>query len=349
MQSSVALTGTFLLLLFTFRFRPSVFILKPGQMVHINKGRLHAFRKLSTSPLKNDDCHHVLRQQLVGSIVNSEQLCFSIAWDWVFKGVTNEGINAEISSCLECSSLNRDQQVQSLASPETALLFLAKENIAKHKSASTHDSKSLIHCRPTPVLNMHGFGPSPITVLSAIHGPLKGLVQRHEEAMEYGRRQANGEHANLSIEGTPNTWQDLNEFSVDPYGADGFICKICNGELSNIYMHCDGCEKLLSRDFNICSDCHQERHYENNYQMLPCGTACAWNSVLSHTGSLHGTSKPGSCPCPNGSPCPKCEFCTSCSCQCHKKFTLNCRFMRIEDERYILEEVQKIVATSMLE
>ena len=38
---------------------PSVFVLKAEQYLHINKGRLHAFRKL-------------------------QDFCFSIAWDWMF-------------------------------------------------------------------------------------------------------------------------------------------------------------------------------------------------------------------------------------------------------------------------
>ena len=38
------------------------------------------------------------------------------------------------------------------------------------------------------------------------------------------------------------------------YGDCGFVCKLCKEELSNVYMHCDGCEKLLNKDFNICQE-----------------------------------------------------------------------------------------------
>ena len=44
---------------------PTVCIVKPGQLIHINKGRLHAFRKMSISPLPDDDCHKDLREALI--------------------------------------------------------------------------------------------------------------------------------------------------------------------------------------------------------------------------------------------------------------------------------------------
>ena len=51
----------------------------------------------------------------------------------MFKGVTAEGINTEVSGILECARLNREHNLQSLAITETSLLFLAKENIARHQ------------------------------------------------------------------------------------------------------------------------------------------------------------------------------------------------------------------------
>ena len=68
------------------RYYPSVFVLKPGQLVHINKGRLHAFRKLAPAPLRPTDCHADLRQKVLAELeskgVKTEVLCFSVAWDW---------------------------------------------------------------------------------------------------------------------------------------------------------------------------------------------------------------------------------------------------------------------------
>ena len=316
--------------------------------MHINKGRLHAFRKLSTSTLQNTDCHHDLRQQLRQSIGVSEQLCFSIAWDWMFKGVTSEGINREVSSVLECSRLNREHSLQSLAIPETALLFLAKENVAKYNTTS--NSKSLIQCRPTSVSvvesHSHGSEPDPMTVLSGILPSLQYVVQRHNSAVQmssgWAQKRKTGDYkwAKVSIDAKPNTWQNPGTFSLDPYGAGDFFCKFCMEELSNIYMHCDGCEKLLSQDFNICSSCHEQGKYKIYYQMHPCSLKKF--SVLNHTGNME-QNRSARCPCKNGKPCTYCGYCTGCSCKCHQQFTLHYRFMGIDDELRLLGEAEKIV------
>ena len=331
--------------LFSFRYCPSVFILKPGQMVHINKGRLHAFRKMSTSRLQNTDCHHDLRQQLQQSIGLSEQLCFSIAWDWMFKGVTSGGINREVSSVLECCRLNRDHSLQSLAIPETALLFLAKENVAKHNTTSQHDSKSLIQCRPTSVSvvesHSHGSEPRPMTVLSGILPSLQDVVQRHISAVlgeQESFRNAT-KRAKVTIEEKPDTWQNLATPCSDPYvESEDFFCKFCKGELSNIYMHCNGCETLLRQDYNICTSCHSKKKYKRN----PNSGTTACSSLLQHTGNMTGTSS--SCSgCIGGKKCTVCNFCTGCSCNCHQQFTLHYRFMHISDEEQLLKDVEKIV------
>ena len=74
------------MLICSFRFRryyPSVFVLKAGQMVHINKGRLHAFNKLAPVPLPRTNCHADLRQEILRTKDDkTEDLCFSVAWDW---------------------------------------------------------------------------------------------------------------------------------------------------------------------------------------------------------------------------------------------------------------------------
>ena len=68
---------------------PSVFVLKPGQFVHINKGRLHAFRKLSPTALPPNDCHRQLRLDTIASdnLGSMERLCVSVAWDWMVSSV----------------------------------------------------------------------------------------------------------------------------------------------------------------------------------------------------------------------------------------------------------------------
>ena len=267
----------------------------------------------------------------------------------MFKGVTSEGINREVSSILECVRLNREHDLQSLAIPETALLFLAKENVAKYNAASTRDSDSLIQCAQVSMVNeSRGSEPDPMTVLRGILTPLKFVVHRHKSAVHMSKgwgekiRDEQNNWAKVSVDSKPNTWQDFETFSLDPYGAGDFFCMFCMEELSNIYMHCDGCEKLLNKDFNICSRCHKEGNYKIDfYQMHPFSKKRS--SVLNHVGNNMILERKARCRCRNELPCNNCNFCTGCSCKCHQQFTLHYRFMRIDDELRLLSDAESIV------
>jgi hypothetical protein len=137
-------------------YYPCVLILKPGQLLHINKGRLHAFRKMSCSPLDHGDCHYKLRNQVIEKNgITTEQLCTSVAWDWMFLGVSRDGVNGEVMSTLECVQLLHNEGKQSLAIPQLCLIELAKFHLAKHRynqkqskffsSTLRPSSKSLSH------------------------------------------------------------------------------------------------------------------------------------------------------------------------------------------------------------
>lgn len=68
------------------RYCPSVFILKPGQHLLINKGRLHAFRKMTFDELPENDCHAQLRKRMIAELkaqnIHRPPLCISVAFDW---------------------------------------------------------------------------------------------------------------------------------------------------------------------------------------------------------------------------------------------------------------------------
>ena len=246
---------------------PSVFVLKPGQLVHINKGRLHAFRKLAPSPLPPTDCHAVQRQLLLDSKEDGkgEDICFSIAWDWMFKGVTSEGINREVSGIVECSALNQVQKLQSFAVPETALLFLAQKCIAKILSSP----KSLFKIDFPARAQLNASEPDAKSVLRGILPSLEYTVRRHELAIETSTPSGS------IAEKRPDTWRDPMHYSIDPYGNEDYVCIGCGVELSNVYYHCLGCEQLLSKDFNICSSCHKAGGYEVFHQVgLFCDSLC---------------------------------------------------------------------------
>lgn len=134
----------------------------------------------------------------------------------------------------------------------------------------------------------------------------------------------------------------LDQSVVDPYGAIDFMCKFCSDELSNVYMHCDGCEKLLQKDFNICPSCYENERYKNFHGMHPTFYEKEL-STFNHTGDMAKRSRTSST---NKTKCIKCDHCSSCI--CHQKFTLNYRFMTKMDECELLKNAKDAVGMDMI-
>jgi hypothetical protein len=355
---------------------PSVFVLSPGQMIHINKGRLHAFRKLSPFALPSSDCHADLRAKILEKSENPsvEQMCISVAWDWEYKGVTAEGINREMVSTLECSKLNRENNVQSLAVPETSILFLARRHVSEYEQqlsqfSSDHDDEAVGRKLP-PVLAFGSAGPntsvtstpsenggnrntasftSPsLEVLRGLLPSLSYIVNRHKKAFENAKRmEAEGdEKRKVSIAPRPDAWEAPDTAGIDPWGHGDMVCKGCAAEISQCYMHCDGCEKLLSQDFNICIECHSMRQHECFYQMNPVNDRR--HAAVNHVGNMAYDRNWRACTCKNGPQCKVCTYCLGCSCRCHKSFTMHLRFMSMEDEEALLQRVVSAVGPNAL-
>lgn len=114
----------------------------------------------------------------------------------MFKGVTSEGINREVSSILECARLNQMQNVQSLAIPETSLLFLARDQLGLLRIKGNEK-------------NCGGFQPDSMSILRGILPSLQYVVHRHgmtEDASKSWEKE--GKHLKVSIDSKPNTAQN---------------------------------------------------------------------------------------------------------------------------------------------
>jgi hypothetical protein len=113
----------------------------------------------------------------------------------MFKGVTSEGINREVSSILECARLNQKHKVQSLAIPETALLFLARDHLALLKTEGNMLSD--------------GLEPDSTSVLRGILPSLQYIIHMHDMTEEASKSWAKGgKHKKVSIDPMPNTAQN---------------------------------------------------------------------------------------------------------------------------------------------
>ena len=370
---------------FPYRYCPTVCVVKPGQLIHINKGRLHAFRKMSNGKLPENDCHYEMREQIKREEnLQREEICISLAWDWMFRGVTAEGINREICSVLECTILNRKHGKVSLAIPELSLLQMARV-FPSCGARVPADVDTMLGCRMMKKSSVCRAIKCPLTeARDVLRGMLPGLeyvVGHHLTVMgsAENRSRLTGRGERVTVAKRPNAHENPNLFPVDPYGSHDFNCKLCSKELANVYFHCDGCEVILSKDFNICQECHAEKKFMHMIQMhplnkrrhstinhtgksvlfCPCvclvwigailtGRACtALSSILNlivicFSGNMNYDRR-SRCPCKKGPVCNHCGYCAGCSCRCHTWFTLHNRFFDKDAEEALLERVQKQV------
>jgi hypothetical protein len=304
---------------------PSVFILTAGQHVHINKGRLHAFRKLTPETLPIEDCHCELRRTMIEekSLTNKLPTCVSIAWDWQFGGVHAEGIHRESIAILESALLvDKKDGCKCLAIPKASLLALGRQVIlpeSSGRSAHQQQQQSLID---NSIIG-RGFDgdakPSVIDNTSVARGilpALRFLVKSNVEVLTsaVGEGATSSDKENNMRRGkvTVADVSDCNinplESTVEPDGDD-YFCKLCYSELASLYFHCDGCEDHLRKDFNICVDCHQHEKWKRNYQMCP--NDAQRKSTINHTGNMpFQRASTNRCPCKNEGLCTVCGFCT---------------------------------------
>lgn len=267
-------------------------ILKPGDLIHINKGRLHAFRKLSTSKLPDFDCHAKQRQKLVTDekIHGQEKMCISVAWDWMNRGVTPEGINREVCAVLEGTILNKVNGVTSLAIPELSLLQMA--TFVPNKSVSDKHEDSFLQQLGEKSHEPWMYEPSKEVVCQGILPALHFVADQHIDALGCGANPSTAKGERVKLAEKPDAQENPAQCPLDPYGNTDFDCKICRMELSNVYYHCDGCELLLNKDFNICRDCHTQKNFMINHQMHPSNPKK--KATLNHTGECFGV-LPNSC------------------------------------------------------
>jgi hypothetical protein len=258
--------------------------LKPGDLIHINKGRLHAFRKLSPCKLPDSDCHAIQRKRLVEEtgMNGKETMCISVAWDWMNRGVTACGISREFCTVLEGSIRNRKSLVISLAIPELCLLQMA--TFLPGDTIDTRDDDSFLVAPSKKSEKSVLYKPSTQVVCQGILPGLQYLANEHKNAFGDGPNDSLEKGERLSIATFPDAQENPAVCPLDPYGNTDFHCKLCRRELSNVYFHCDGCEELLNKDFNICQDCYRQKEFMHNIQMHPSNPKR--RATLNHTGEF---------------------------------------------------------------
>lgn len=81
---------TMILLSLLCRYRPIRFVLRPGELILLPKGRLHAFRKALPVDLPPTDCHYQLHNNARDEIDGKDKQwfqCSSFTWDFIHLGM----------------------------------------------------------------------------------------------------------------------------------------------------------------------------------------------------------------------------------------------------------------------
>ena len=285
--------------------------------------------------LPENDCHFDLRKQVIAELqknnVGVETLVnVSLAWDWSYLGQTAEGINREMTSTLEFALRNRNlhEPKQSLAIPKLCLISSCETSIAAlgtrgstfGMATEINDSSEQRHRN----------------ILKGLLPTLEFVVAQEKEA--YRKAQTPGT-TTAEDKTQPHSWENPVFFPLDPYGNSDYSCKICLQELANTYMHCDGCEELLKKDFNVCIECYFDSKHCKFFDM---NKDKSMDSALNHTGAV-SRKKRINCNCEGRAACVKCENCRICSCTCHHSFTLQQRMWNCDKLSEMCVQSKEIV------
>jgi hypothetical protein len=247
----------------------------------------------------------------------------------MFLGANSAGINREVATIVEnASRIRKRKGAKTLAIIETCVYGMA-EALAR---------QSLIENEtPTKEIIAKGLLPS-----------LDVLVTRATEPIELVNVNTlcaglqSSDNADL-LSGvklvTTTIAADADQYPrvIDPYGND-YTCKLCDKELANQYFHCEGCEALLKKDYNICRDCFTTGAF---LHFTPMSDSPHRFCDQHHTGQTVKNRASRGCPCKQGS-CHVCKNCKNCSCKCHKKFSKRYRFRDDEATIEVLRKVQRV-------
>ena len=104
------------------------YILLPGDYLHINAGRIHAFRKMGYNSLPITDPFDTLREEMISKHFNAkwkrELFCVSFAWDYLFTGRTQKDILSNATRKWENQKVASNHSVKCHGKIEHPLLSL---------------------------------------------------------------------------------------------------------------------------------------------------------------------------------------------------------------------------------
>jgi len=408
------------------KMTPTHVILGPGDYIHLNKGRIHAFRKVTAASAAAEKGF----PGLVAGSATSNDICVSVAWDWMYRGFTPEAIINEVAVIRKTVEENRAQRVKTTYCTPTPTLAILDDTILSSSSrnlalmtnivdrqnsrtvlATSGSSTSIDEERfwksnwyqtseSTSSTTTEEFNTEHnlIVPLLVEKKHIEYLLQQYEyletdvvdkKLKLFCRWPRMGDDAAMNFENleqsdsnrtkqivkpiseklssskqskqtkTPILIDVLNP-EINAYDLDGFQCKSCLQGLSNVYMHCQGCEILLKKDYNVCIRCFRSGFHmiSDDPRILDAlGKSTAGRhhvglgkgaSVIQRGGTFDPdngfatNSKPGRNCCSQRS-CAICGNCYNHHCRCHAVFQSRFRFLNTQSLRDRVEDMSKII------
>ena len=244
----------------------------------------------------------------------------------MFLGVDAQGINREVSTIIENADRIRNRKTKTLAIVETCVYSMAetasRRSLSEQVPSGPEVAKGILPS--LEVLVQRNTGPVELVTTATLNPELRS--ERMEELL-FGV-------ACVEVGTVPDADTNPATRATEPYGND-YTCKICDKELPNLYFHCEGCENLLKKDYNICISCFSDGSF---LRYTPMRDTKKRFSDLHHTG--HTVENLGSreCPCKQGVCHGGCKKCRACSCKCHKVFSKRHRFRSNDQTLNLLSE-----------
>ena len=270
---------------------------------------------MTVDTLPENDCHFELRKKLLGKHkMHKPPICISVAWDWQFSGVNAESINREVTSCLECQALvDQRRDLKCLAIPKASILahgYMSRALWQTQRMQTKSFLPANVSGAKAGLIDRHAF-------LSGISPSLVHILEQNISFIDMAMKKittntpANSLHGIINIAPFNDTEANPLTSAIDPDGND-YFCTLCSKELENVYLHCDGCEQLLHKDFNICMECYQGGYWRATVDMQNRGFQHPIDrtSCMNHIGDVQNNRGISPCNCIGGSPCRICNLCT---------------------------------------
>nr|CCA14576.1 conserved hypothetical protein [Albugo laibachii Nc14] len=311
-------------------FSWSTVLVYEGEFININKGQMQFWRVVESQYATNKSRHP----------------CVFLTWEWIYQGVSQQGILAECWFAINCSRTAHGRHYN----PRRAIIEAAKQGTAIVRSclALTAD-RAKDRCIP---IEQWSFAPTESLVIPKVikqrQEQMKMFLESLYPCLEAIIKEENQFcHDEIPLKAAA----DITEDSED---ASNFTCNLCNRELVNGYQLCLGClacsqkdnsSQIQSKLTRLCYQCHLKYPKEHQRKrlkqlrslQLPFVSSA---SLLNPSIRLHS---PLRCDCKTTMRCSFCTLCVLCDCQCHTRFQIRYRFATPDTLNRLMKDVKCIV------